>query len=138
MRTGNLITIIDIIIVALNILFFKEIEIGLYSAITIFIMGKMIDVLFEGTNFSKMIYIVSKDYERISNKINKEIKRGTTGLYGKGMYKNDEMTVLLCVAGRSEVVKIIQIVKKIDKRAFVIVSNVREVIGNGFKHEWFY
>lgn len=135
LRTGNLITIIDIIIVALNVLFFKEIEIGLYSAITIFIMGKMIDVLFEGTNFSKMIYIVSKDYERISNKINKEIKRGTTGLYGKGMYKNDEMTVLLCVAGRSEVVKIIQIVKKIDKRAFVIVSNVREVIGNGFKHE---
>ena len=116
LRTGNLITIIDIIIVALNVLFFKEIEIGLYSAITIFIMGKMIDVLFEGTNFSKMIYIVSKDYERISNKINKEIKRGTTGLYGKGMYKNDEMTVLLCVAGRSEVVKIIQIVKKIDKQ----------------------
>ena len=98
-------------------------------------MGKMIDIVFEGTNFSKMIYIVSKDYERISNKINNEIKRGTTGLYGKGMYKNEEMTILLCVAGRNEVVKIIQIVKKIDKRAFVIVANVREVIGNGFKHE---
>ncbi len=135
LRTGNLITIIDIIIVGLNVLFFKEIEIGLYSAITIFIMGKMIDIVFEGTNFSKMIYIVSKDYEKISNKINNEIKRGTTGLYGKGMYKNDEMTILLCVAGRNEVVKIIQIVKKIDKRAFVIVANVREVIGNGFKHE---
>lgn len=135
LRTGNLITIIDIIIVGLNVLFFKEIEIGLYSAITIFIMGKMIDIVFEGTNFSKMIYIVSKDYERISNKINNEIKRGTTGLYGKGMYKNEEMTILLCVAGRNEVVKIIQIVKKIDKRAFVIVANVREVIGNGFKHE---
>ena len=135
LRTGNLITIIDIIIVGLNVLFFKEIEIGLYSAITIFIMGKMIDIVFEGTNFSKMIYIVSKDYERISNKINNEIKRGTTGLYGKGMYKNEEMTILLCVAGRNEVVKIIQIVKKIDKRAFVIVANVREVIGNGFKHD---
>lgn len=133
LRTGNLIAIIDIIIVALNVIFFKEIEIGLYSAITIFIMGKMIDIVFEGTNFSKMIYIISKDYERISNKINKEIKRGTTGLYGKGMYKNEETTVLVCVASRNEVVKIMQIVKKIDKRAFVIVSNVREVIGNGFK-----
>ena len=133
LRTGNLIAIIDIIIVALNVIFFKEIEIGLYSAITIFIMGKMIDIVFEGTNFSKMIYIISKDYERISNKINKEIKRGTTGLYGKGMYKNEETTVLICVASRNEVVKIMQIVKKIDKRAFVIVSNVREVIGNGFK-----
>lgn len=133
LRTSNLIAIIDIIIVALNVLFFKEIEIGLYSAITIFIMGKMIDIVFEGTNFSKMIYIISKDYERISNKINKEIKRGTTGLYGKGMYKNEETTVLVCVASRNEVVKIMRIVKKIDKRAFVIVSNVREVIGNGFK-----
>jgi len=134
LRTSSLIVIIDILIVGLNVLFFKEIEIGLYSAITIYIMGKMIDIVFEGTNFSKMVYIISKDYQRISNKINKEVKRGTTGLYGKGMYKDDELTVLMCVAGRNEVVKIIQIVKKIDKRAFVIVSNVREVIGNGFKN----
>ena len=98
-------------------------------------MGKMIDIVFEGTGFAKMIYIVSKDYEKISNKINKEVKRGTTGLYGKGMYKDEDLTMLVCVASRSEVVKIIQIVKKVDKRAFVIVSNVREVIGNGFKRE---
>ena len=134
LRTSSLIVLIDILIVGLNVLFFKEIEIGLYSAITIYIMGKMIDIVFEGTNFSKMVYIISKENERISNKINKEVKRGTTGLYGKGMYKDDDMTVLMCVAGRNEVVKIIQIVKKIDKRAFVIVSNVREVIGNGFKN----
>lgn len=133
LSTSSLIVMIDIIIVGLNVLFFKEIEIGLYSAITIYIMGKMIDVVFEGTNFSKMVYIISKDYQRISNKINKEIKRGTTGIHAKGMYKNDEKTMLMCVASRNEVAKIIQIVKRIDKRAFVIVSNVREVIGNGFK-----
>ena len=135
LRTSSLIVIIDTIIVGLNVIFFKEIEIGLYSAITIYIMGKIIDVIFEGTGFAKMVYIVSKDYQKISNKINKEIKRGTTGLHGKGMYKNEELTMLMCVASRSEIVKIIQIVKKIDKRAFVIVSNVREVIGNGFKKE---
>lgn len=133
LRASSLIVIIDTIIVGLNVIFFKEIEIGLYSAITIYIMGKIIDVIFEGTGFAKMVYIVSKDYQKISNKINKEIKRGTTGLYGKGMYKNEELTMLVCVASRSEIVKIIQIVKKIDKRAFVIVSNVREVIGNGFR-----
>jgi len=135
LSTSSLIVIIDIIIVGLNVLFFREIEIGLYSAITIYLMGKVIDVVFEGTNFSKMIYIVSKDYQRISNKINKEIKRGTTGIHGKGMYKDDEIMMLMCVASRTEVAKIIQIVKRIDKRAFVIVSNVREVIGNGFKKE---
>lgn len=135
LRTSSLIVIIDIIIVGLNILFFKEVEIGLYSAITIYIMGKIIDVVFEGTGFAKMVYIVSKDYKKISNKINKEIKRGATGLYGRGMYKEEDLTMLMCVASRTEVVKIMQIVKKIDKRAFVIVSNVREVIGNGFKRE---
>jgi len=135
LRTSSLIVIIDILIVGLNVLFFKEIEIGLYSAITIYIMGKMIDIVFEGTGFSKMVYIVSKDYKRISNKINKEIKRGTTGLYGKGMYKDEDLTLLMCVASRNEIAKIIQIVKRIDKRAFVIVSNVREVIGNGFKRD---
>ena len=61
-RTGNLIVMIDIAIIALNVLFFRKIEIGLYSAIAIYLMGKVIDVVFEGVNFTKMIYIVSDKY----------------------------------------------------------------------------
>lgn len=133
LRTGTLIIIIDIIIVGMNVLAFKHIEIGLYSAITIYLMGKMIDIVFEGTNFTKQLYIISDKYERIAEKINHEIKRGTTGIYGKGMYKNDEKTLLLCVASRNEAIKIIETVKKIDKGAFIIISNAREVIGRGFK-----
>lgn len=132
-RTGTLIIIIDIIIVGMNVLVFKQAEIGLYSAITIYIMGKMIDIIFEGTNFAKQLYIISVDYEKIAEKIGKEIKRGTTGIYGKGMYRNDEKMLLLCVASRNEAIKIIQITKKIDKKAFIIISNAREVIGQGFK-----
>jgi len=132
-RTGNLIVIIDIIIVTLNVLFFNEIEIGLYSTITIYIMGKIIDVVFEGVYFTKQLFIISPKYQKISDRINTEIKRGTTGIYGRGMYKNEEITILLCVASRAEVIKIIQIIKKIDKRAFIITSNAREVIGRGFK-----
>ena len=132
-RTGNLIVIIDIIIVTMNVLFFKEIEIGLYSAIVIYILGKIIDIFFEGIYFTKQLFIISPKYQKISDKINTEVKRGTTGIYGRGMYKNEEMTILLCVASRTEVIKIIQIVKKIDKHAFIITSNAREVIGKGFK-----
>lgn len=133
LKTGSLIVIVDIIIVGLNILFFKEIEIGLYSALAIYIMGKIIDIVFEGIDFTKQIFIISTKHQKISDKINTEIKRGTTGLYGKGMYKNEEVTVLLCVAGRSEIMKIIHLVKRIDPHAFIIVSNAREVIGQGFK-----
>ena len=133
LRTGTLIIIIDIIIVGLNVIAFKQLEIGLYSAITIYIMGKMIDIVFEGTNFTKQLYIISNKYEEIVEKISQEIKRGTTGLYGQGMYKKDEKIILLCVASRNEAIKIIQFTKKIDKEAFIIISNAREVIGKGFK-----
>lgn len=133
LRTGTLIIIIDIVIVGMNVLAFKQLEVGLYSAITIYLMGKMIDIVFEGTDFTKQLFIISERYEKISEKINTEIKRGTTGIYGKGMYKKDEKTILLCVASRPEAIKIIEIAKKIDKEAFIIISNAREVLGRGFK-----
>ncbi len=134
-RTGNLIVIIDTVIIILNAIFFRKIEIGLYSAITIYLMGKVIDILFEGINFTKLIYIISDKYLMISNEIIKEIGRGTTGIYAKGMYTNEEKMMLLCVASRNEAMRIKQISKKIDPRSFVIISNAREAYGLGFKRE---
>ena len=87
-RTGSLIVIIDTIIIVVNVIFFKQIEIGLYSAITIYLMGKMIDIIFEGINFTKMVYIISDKYLEISDRIVKDIQRGATGIYAKGMYTN--------------------------------------------------
>ena len=134
-RTSNIVIIFDTIIVLLSVLFFRTIEVGLYSAIAIYLMGKMIDISFEGINFSKMIFIISDKYVEISNNINKSLVRGTTGLYGKGMYTNKERTVLLCIVNRNEVSKIRKIVDEIDKNAFIIISNAREVFGKGFKGE---
>lgn len=134
-RTGNLIVIIDTVIIILNAIFFRKIEIGLYSAITIYLMGKVIDILFEGINFTKLIYIISDKYLIISDEIIKEIERGTTGIYAKGMYTNEEKMMLLCVASRNEAMRIKQISKKIDPRSFVIISNAREAYGLGFKRE---
>ena len=65
-RTSNLIVIIDIAIVLLNVIFFKEIEIGLYSAIAIYLNGKMIDIVFEGIYFTKTMFIVSNKYKEIA------------------------------------------------------------------------
>ena len=132
-RTSNIVIIFDIIIVLLSVLFFRTIEVGLYSAIAIYLMGKMIDISFEGINFSKMIIIISDKYDQISDSINKVLARGTTGLYGKGMYTNKERTILLCVVNRNEVSKIRKIVDEVDKNAFIVISNAREVFGKGFK-----
>ncbi len=130
---SNVIIFIDILIVSLNVVFFKEIEIGLYSAITIYLMGKMIDIVFEGIYFTKLLLIVSNKNEEIAKAIGDKIRRGTTGLYGKGMYTGQDKLVLMCAASRGDISKIKVIARKIDPKSFIIITNSREVVGLGFK-----
>jgi len=134
-RASNLIIMIDITIITLNVIFFKEIEIGLYSAIAIYIMGKIIDILFEGIDFTKLLLIVSDKTEEIAKEIGEKVQRGATGIYGKGMYTNKEKLILMCAASRRDINRIKQIAKKVDKKAFIIITNSREVVGLGFKKE---
>lgn len=133
LRTSNIITIIDIAIVTLNIMFFKEIEIGLYSAIAIYLMGKIIDIVFEGVYFTKLILIISDKTEEIAKEIKEKVQRGTTGLYGRGMYTNQEKLVLMCAASRRDIARVKTIARKIDNKSFIIITNSREVVGLGFK-----
>lgn len=125
--------IIDMVIIVLNILFFREIEIGLYSVIAIYLYGKMIDIVFEGVYYTKLLFIISDKNQEISDKIGQEVKRGVTGLYGKGMYSNKDKLILICAASRSDISKIKNIAKDIDERCFIVVANAREVLGEGFK-----
>ncbi len=132
-RMSNIITIIDIAIITLNVIFFGEIEIGLYSAIAIYLMGKMIDVLFEGIYFTKLVLVISHKNEEIAKEIGEKIQRGTTGLLGKGMYTQEEKLVLMCAASRGDVGRVKMVARKIDPRCFIIIMNAREVFGLGFK-----
>ena len=133
LSTSNIIVIFDVIVVSINVIAFKQLEIGLYSAIAIFIMGKMIDIVFEGIGFSKMMYIVSDKASLIAENIGMSIERGSTGIYSKGMYTHQDKIMLMCIASRGEVIRIRQIVNKIDPEAFIIIANAREVFGKGFK-----
>lgn len=132
-RASNLIVIIDIAIVVLNVIFFREIEIGLYSAIAIYLSGKMIDVVFEGIYFTKTMFIVSSKYKEIAQEIGQKLDRGSTAVYAKGMYTREKKMMLWCVASRGEVAKIKQIAQEIDPRSFIVISSAREVWGKGFK-----
>ena len=80
-----------------------------------------------------MIFIISDKYEKISKEIGKSIERGTTGIYSKGMYTDKHRMMIMCISSRGEVIKIRQIANKIDPRSFIVISNVREVFGQGFK-----
>ena len=132
-RTGNLIMIIDAAIVILNVIFLKKVEIALYSAITIYLMGKVIDIIFEGIYFTKLVFIISDKSEEISKIIVNNIKRGVTGVYGKGIYTEENKLVLMCAIGRRELAELKSYIKEIDPNAFLIITNSREVLGTGFK-----
>lgn len=132
-KLGNAIVISDAIIVGINVILFKEIEIGLYSAIAIYLCGKMVDIIFEGIYFTKLLFIVSDKTEQIADEVGKKVKRGTTGIYGKGMYTKKDKLILMCAVSRRDVSSVKKIVKKIDSKCFMVVTNSREVLGEGFK-----
>ena len=132
-RSSNLILVTDAIIITLNVFFFRTVEVGLYSAIAIFLMGKMIDLIFEGINFTKVVLIISPMYKEIAEKIGNEVNRGSTGLYSRGMYTNEKKMTLLCVGSRTESYVIESIAKNVDRTSFIIILNAREVLGKGFK-----
>lgn len=131
-KSSRVIIIADTIIIFFNIIFFREIEIGLYSVIAIYLMGKMIDIIFEGIYFTKIMFIISEKYEEISKEIGILVKRGSTGIYSKGMYSGKQNVMLFCVASQKEVAEIKQIIKQIDKNAFIVTTDAIETLGKGF------
>lgn len=133
-KISNIIIGIDVIVVFSNLLAFNSIEIGLYSMITIIIIGKMIDVVFEGINYSKVLYIVTDEYEKITEVINTNLNRGATLLYSEGSYYKKYKKIIMCVVKRNDILKIESECKQIDPNVFIIVTDAREVFGLGFKN----
>ncbi len=105
---------------------------ALYAIVAIFIMSKVSDALMEGFKFSKAAFIITDRYEEVAQKILGELDRGVTGLLAKGMYSGTEKWMLYCVVSKKEIVRVKEIVAEADSKAFVIVSDAREVLGEGF------
>jgi uncharacterized membrane-anchored protein YitT (DUF2179 family) len=125
--------IIDAIVVIAAMITFRDFDIGFYSIIAILVSAKSIDIVFEGVGFSKALFIISDSGEQIGKDIINKVGRGVTGLNGEGMYTNINKKVLLTVADRRQIPKIKEISKERDKRAFIIVTDEREVLGEGLK-----
>ena len=105
---------------------------ALYAIIAVFLVTKVTDGMIEGLKFSKQAYIITRKPEEISTQIMRNLDRGVTGIRGKGMYSGQDKLLLYCVVGRKEIVALKELVDEIDPEAFVIVSDVREVLGEGF------
>jgi uncharacterized membrane-anchored protein YitT (DUF2179 family) len=131
---GQIILMIDSSVIIFASISFKSFQLGLYSIVTLFVSSKVIDAVLEGVNFAKAVFIISDKSDQIAVRILKELERGVTALKGTGMYTGTDKKVLLCVLHRGQIPILKEITREVDERAFVILADVREVLGEGFKN----
>jgi len=131
-RMGKFFLFFDFIVLSTVAIFFG-LEITLYSLVTIFVFSKVVDFAIEGIDAARQALIISDHSKEIAKAIDKELDRGYTFLKGKGGFTDNDKEVLLCVVGKWQIFRLKKLVKKIDPKAFVIVSDVYETLGEGFK-----
>lgn len=130
---SQILLIIELLIITSIILVFKDINVGLYSIIAMFISTKVIDVIFEGIYYTKEVKIITRKKNKIIHAILNELERGATIIKGIGAHSNKDVYIITCVLTRSQLSKIKRIVKENDKNALIYILTVNEAIGNGFK-----
>ncbi|OPZ83342.1 MAG: hypothetical protein BWY74_04472 [Firmicutes bacterium ADurb.Bin419] len=130
---GETLLIIDTSVIILAAAVFKSFQLGLYAIVTLFISSKVIDAILEGVNFAKAVFIISDLSDKIASRILTDLERGVTALDGTGMYTGNDKKVLLCIVNRGQISMLKNIVKSVDQGAFIILADVREVLGEGFK-----
>ena len=123
---------VDWSIILMGFFVFGE-ERTMYAIIAIFISTKAMEYVLEGLNFAKAAFIISEQPEKLEQTLIQQMGRGLTTLDGRGGFTGAKKDVLLCVVSKREIAKLKEIVTSVDKKAFVIVADVREVLGEGFK-----
>ncbi len=124
---------VDSIVVALSGIVTGKIEIALYSTLALYIIVKMSDLMIEGFDYSKSFMIISDKYKEINKIIMEDLERGATILNGEGAYTGSDKKVILVVVAKKEVVKLKKLVKEVDPNSFIIITDIHEAVGNGFK-----
>lgn len=134
LRHYSVVQILQVIdgLVVLAGLFVFGVQAGLYAIVAIFVTSKMSDALLEGMKYTKTAFIITSRSQEVAEAIMERLDRGVTGLSAKGMYSGEEKCVLYCVVEPKQIVELKDIVAEFDLNAFVIVSDAREVLGEGF------
>jgi len=141
-KPGQAIIITDIIVIAIAgfIIDIKNLSpdrpalvLTFYAVFLLFISSKLIDMIIEGLDYARAVYIISDHFDKISEAILNEMGRGATAVKTRGVYGNVEREMLLTVVSLREITKLVDVVRQADPKAFVMIFNVHEVLGEGFR-----
>lgn len=130
---GRLYLLIDGAVIAMAGLAFSSGEVIFYSAVSLVVSTYMTDAALEGLNLARLVYIISDSNREICDRIYAELKRGVTGLNSVSMYSGRSGRILMCVIRKGQLSKLKKIIQDIDKGAFVIICDAKEVMGSGFE-----
>lgn len=132
-NVGQLLFMVDAVVVLAAGFAFNSWELAMYAMITIFVTAWLIDLVQEGFSYAKAFFIISLQSDKIAGAVLNEMDRGATVLRGKGAYSGADRDILLVVVNRAEVTRLKDLVRSIDSSAFVILTDAHEVLGEGFK-----
>ena len=131
--TGAILLGADATVVTVAVLVFRDIDVALYSAITIFIASKVIDAMAQGVDYAKVVYVVTDRGEEVTKALTTFLDRGTTVIPAYGGYTKDEKQLVITVTRRSYLAQTLRLIKQTDGAAFTFVMDSTEVHGEGFK-----
>lgn len=122
----------DAVVVFLTGLVFRDMNKALYTGITVFLCGKMVDAVVYRFDYSKVALIISKEYKEIVRQIGIRLDRGATYLHGEGTYSGEDTKVVLVAIKKQQLAELKELVMELDPAAFVIVQEAHQVLGDGF------
>ena len=133
--TGTLLMFVDATVVVIATLIFRDFDVAIYSAITIYVCSKVIDALTQGVDYAKVIYTVSSHGEEIVRALNENTDRGSTLIPAFGGYTGESKQIVMTVTRRSVVAQTLRLIRQTDPKSFSFVMDSTEVHGEGFKIE---
>lgn len=129
---GQITMCFDAVVVILTGLVFRDVTKALYTGVTVFVCGKVIDAVVYRFDYSKVALIISGEYERIAREIGVKLDRGATFLHGEGTYSGRPTKVVLTAVKKQQLAELKELVTGIDPNAFIIVQEAHQVMGEGF------
>ena len=129
---GQISLTFDAVVVALTGLVFRDMNKALYTGITVYLCGKMVDAVVYSFDYSKVALIISREYETIAREIGTKLERGATYLNGEGSYTGESTKVVLVAIKKQQLAELKELVMEVDPNAFVIVQEAHQVLGDGF------
>jgi uncharacterized membrane-anchored protein YitT (DUF2179 family) len=136
--TGRIYLLVDVIVVVLFLILYKNVDSALYSIMSVIVSSKLLDMILYGKDEAKLLYIISKSEQKeniLVSRLLEELEVGVTYLKGVGAYKNSEKKVIMCAIRKQQLPKAKDIVKEVDNEAFMIVTSANEIVGEGYKNE---